>query len=84
MFLQKWENEEEKAQAGDYRIFFATNQKPGKDNSGEYVWLDKETGERARKTNGEIARAVVLVHDLTEIAEAFKAFAKEEGLNFFA
>ncbi|MGH2524543.1 MAG: N-6 DNA methylase, partial [Anaerolineales bacterium] len=37
MFLQKWESEAQRMAAGDYRIFFATNQRPGKDNSGEYI-----------------------------------------------
>ena len=44
--LQKWQDDAERIAAGDYRIFFATDQKSGKDNSGEYIWLDKETKER--------------------------------------
>lgn len=84
MFLQKWESEEQKAQAGDYRIFFATSQRPGKDNSGEYIWLDKQTGQRVRDTTGKkVGEDIVLDHDLKQIAEAFKVFAQEERLDFF-
>jgi type I restriction enzyme M protein len=85
MFLQKWESDEQRIAAGDYRIFFGTSHKPGKDNSGEYVWLDKETHQRVRDTRGKRAgEDVVLDHDLGQIAEAFKAFAKEEKLPFFS
>jgi type I restriction enzyme M protein len=84
LFLQKWESEEQRAEAGDYRIFFATSQRAGKDNSGQYVWLDQATGQRVRDTKGKkLGEEIVLDHDLKEIAEAFKAFAQEEGLDFF-
>jgi type I restriction enzyme M protein len=85
LFLQKWESEEQRAQAGDYRIFFATSQRPGKDNSGEYIWLDKQTGQRVRDTTGKkVDVDIKLDHDLKKIAEAFEAFAQEERLDFFA
>lgn len=84
MFLQKWESEEQKDEAGDYRIFFATNQKPGKDNSGEYVWLDKETGQRVHDVKHKRHDEVTLDHDLNDIIAAFQAFAREEKLDFFA
>ncbi len=85
MFLQKWESEEEQAAAGDYRIFFATNQRPGKDNSGDYIYLDKETRRRVRDTKGKrLGEDIELDHDLNDIVEAFKAFAREERLDFFA
>ena len=84
MFIQKWASEEQKAAAGDYRIFFATNQRPGKDNSGEYIWVDTKTRERIRDTRGKrLGEDIALDHDLDDIAEAFKAFAKEERLDFF-
>ena len=84
MCLQKWESEEQRAEIGDYRIFFATNQKPGKDNSGEYIWLDKQTSQRVRETRGKrVGEEIILDHDLKDIAEAFKAFAREERLDFF-
>jgi type I restriction enzyme M protein len=100
--LQKWQDEAERMATGDYRIFFATNQKSGKDNSGEYIWLDKESHERVRNPTptglkatspksdwgssdlGEAGRGFVLDHDLHEIMEAFKLFAGQENLSFFA
>jgi len=85
MFLQKWESDEQRLSFGDYRIFFATSHKPGKDNSGEYIWLDKQTRQRVRDVKGkQVGEDIELDHDLFAIAEAFKAFAKEEGLPFFA
>lgn len=85
LFLQKWQDEAERIAAGDYRIFFATNQKSGKDNSGEYIWLDKETGERVRDTAGKvIGEQLTLDHDLHEIVQAFRVFARQERLDFFA
>lgn len=83
--LQKWQDDAERIAAGDYRIFFATNQKSGKDNSGEYVWLDKESRQRVRDVKGKkVGEDVELDHDLHEIVAAFKVFAKEERLDFFA
>ncbi|MEX0267814.1 N-6 DNA methylase [Leptolyngbyaceae cyanobacterium UHCC 1019] len=49
LFLQKWNDNEAVGvlcpQVEDYPIFFATNQYPGKDNSGEYVYLRGEDGQ---------------------------------------
>jgi len=85
MFLQKWESDEQRIDTGDYRIFFATNQRPGKDNSGGYIWLDKQTRQRVRDTMGKkVGEEIELDHDLKDITEAFRAFAKEERLDFFA
>ena len=85
LFVQKWNSDEERIEAGDYKIFFATSQKSGKDNSGEYIWLDKETKERVRDTsNRKVGEDIILDHDLKDIVEAFKAFAQEERLDFFA
>jgi len=85
LLLQKWNSEEERIETGDYRIFFATSQKSGKDNSGEYIWLDKESKQRVRN-NGKTTEISgrILDHDLNDIVEAFQAFAKEERLDFFA
>ena len=64
----------------DYPIFMAVSQKPGKDNSGEYVYKKDERGnyifdEKGRK---------ILDHDLDEIAEKFIEFAKEQGFSFWS
>lgn len=71
----------------DYPIFFATMQKPSKDNSGEKIYVKDENGEILLDTHSHF----IVDHDLynhdgmTEdgIAEAFIEFAKKEGLSFF-
>jgi len=58
----------------DYPIFFAVNQKPLKDNKGEYRYV--------RGPNGEFVldkyEHPIIDHDLDDIAEAFIKFAKEQ------
>ena len=71
----------------DYPIFFATMQKPSKDNSGEKIFRKDESGNVILDTHDHL----IVDHDLynhdgmTEdgIAEAFIEFAKKEGLSFF-
>lgn len=63
----------------DYHIFFAVNQKPVKDNSGEYRYLKEATGEPRPDEHGH----PMIDHDLDEIAEAFVKFAKEQGYDFW-
>lgn len=90
LFVQKWDKKLCPPK-DDYNIFFATMQKPSKNNSGDKIYL-KETLE-----NGEIKYKLdehghlVVDHDLFNhdgltkdgIAEAFAEFAKKEGLSFF-
>lgn len=89
LFLQKW-NEDPNSdyycpRKEDYRIFFATSEKSGKNNSGEYVYL-KVNGEDKLDRNGHR----IVEHDLHNhngelpdgIAEAFIKFAKKEDLHF--
>jgi len=63
----------------DYPIFFAVNQKPVKDNSGEYRGKRSPSGEPLVDKDGY----PVIDHDLDEIAEAFVKFAKEQGYYFW-
>jgi len=63
----------------DYPIFFAVNQKPVKDNSGEYRYKRGPTGEPMMDEHGH----PVIDHDLNEIAKAFVKFAKEQGYDFW-
>jgi len=62
----------------DYPIFFAVNENPLKDESGDY---------RYKKTNGQIILDEhghpAIDHDLHEIADAFVRFAKEQRLGFW-
>ncbi len=67
LMVQKWDDDL-CPKVEDYPIFFATNTKPVKDNSGFYVGLN--TTETLAMT------------DLPQIAEAFLEFAKKEGFSF--
>src|SRR5699024_10332372 len=86
LFVQKWDDKL-CPQKEDYPIFFATMDKPSKDNSGDKIYLKSEDGSYKLDNHGHL----VVDHDLynhngeTEdgIAEAFIEFAKKEGLSFF-
>lgn len=58
----------------DYPIFFAVNEKPVKDESGEYRYKKALNGDLVMDKHGY----PVIDHDLDEIAEAFIKFAKEQ------
>jgi type I restriction enzyme M protein len=83
LFLQKWNNNPELGSLNpyqeDYPIFMAVSKKPGKDNSGEYVYKKDEKGNYILDEKGRR----ILDHDLDEIAEAFIKFAKEQGFSFW-
>lgn len=91
LFVQKWNDEEAQGplcpKKDDYNIFFATQRKPGKDNSGDKIELMDEEGQHIRDAHGHtIVDHDLFNHDgLTEdgIAEAFIEFAKKEKLSFF-
>ena len=58
----------------DYPIFFAVNEKPIKDESGEYRYKKNPDGSFVLDEHGH----PVIDHDLDEIASAFIKFAKEQ------
>lgn len=86
LFVQKWDDvlcpKKE-----DYNIFFATQQKQGKDNSGDKIYVKQIDGTNVLDKHGHL----VVEQDLYNhagitgdgIAEAFLEFAKKEGLSFF-
>ena len=95
LFVQKWDDEL-CPKKEDYPIFFATQQKQGKDNRGDKIYVtDPETGRYVLDEHGHL----IVEHDLYQvsykndsgeiirleagIAEAFEEFAKREGLSFF-
>lgn len=86
LFVQKWD-EKLCPKKDDYNIFFATMQKPSKDNSGDKIYVKDANGEPVLDSNGHL----IVDHDLFNhegltqdgIAEAFIEFAKREKLSFF-
>ena len=91
LFLQKWNNDPAKGplcpRVDDYPIFFAVSEKGGKDNSGDYIYLEDRNGQDKLDRNGHL----IVDHDLHNhdgelpdgIAEAFIAWAKSEKLSFW-
>jgi type I restriction enzyme M protein len=91
LFVQKW-NDDPKSEwhcpkVEDYNIFFATQQKPSKDSSGDKILVADPDGRILRDAHGHyIVQHDLFNHDgLTQdgIAEAFEEFAKKEKLSFF-
>jgi type I restriction enzyme M protein len=83
LFLQTW-NDDKKSKhycpkVEDYPIFFATSEKSGKDNSGEYLCKIGEDGKAMLDNHGHL----VIDHDLDEIADAFVDFAKQQQFSFW-
>lgn len=86
LFLQKWD-EKLCPKIDDYPIFFAVSEKPGKDNSGEYIYIKNSEGKNKLDKYGHF----IVDHDLHNqggelpdgIAEAFIEWAKKEKLSFW-
>lgn len=86
LFVQKWDDKL-CPWKDDYPIFFATMQKPSKDNSGEKIYVKDKNGEILLDHHNHF----IVDHDLYNhdgmthngIAEAFIEFAKKEGFSFF-
>jgi type I restriction enzyme M protein len=77
LFVRKWGSGERPQQ--DYPIFLAVNQKPVKDNSGDYIF--KKTPDGSHATDAQGRR--MIDHDLDEVAEGFIEFAQHEGFDFW-
>lgn len=77
LFLQKWHSDEDIL--GDYPIFMGVNEKPVKDNSGEYIFK-KSKGGNVLKDEHE---KPIIDDDLDEIAEEFVRFAQEQKVDFW-
>lgn len=86
LFVQKWDDEL-CPKVDDYPIFFAVNEKGGKNNSGDYVHLKNGNGQYRLDKNGHL----IVDHDLHNhngelpdgIAEAFIAWAKAGNFSFW-
>lgn len=85
LFVQKWDDKL-CPRKEDYPIFFATQTKPSKDNSGEKIYIKQGDGtNRLDKHDHLIVDHDLYNHDgLTSdgITEAFLEFAKKENLSF--
>ena len=91
LFLQKWNDDPSEGplcpRIEDYDIFFAVSEKSGKDNSGDYVFLENSNGQHKLDENGHL----IVNHDLHNhngelpdgIAEEFIKWAKTEELSFW-
>ena len=82
LFLQKWNDDRKLGplcpKVDDYPVFFATSERGGKDNSGDYVFQEDEDGEPLRDSHNHL----IVEHDLDEIADAFIAYAERHNLSF--
>ncbi len=91
LFLQKWNDDPDQGplcpKVENYPTFFAVSEKAGKDNSGDYVFLENNDGQYRLDENGHL----IVDHDLHNhngelpdgIAEVFIEWAKSEGLSFW-
>ena len=91
LFVQKWNDDPDEGplcpRVEDYPVFFAVSEKGGKDNSGDYVFLENSDGQSKLDKNGHL----IVEHDLHNhngelrdgIAEVFIEWAKREKLSFW-
>jgi len=86
LFFQKWDTEL-CPRVEDYPIFFGVSEKGGKDNSGDYIYVQNENSQYKLDKNGHL----IVDHDLHNhdgelpdgIAEAFIEWAKGKKLSFW-
>ena len=91
LFVQKWNDDPSAGplcrKVDNYSVFLAVSEKGGKDNSGDYVFLQNSDGQHKLDKNGHL----IVDHDLHNhneelpdgIAEAFIEWAKREDLSFW-
>ena len=91
LFIQKWNADPSAGplcqKVDNYAVFLAVSEKGGKDNSGDYIFLENSDGQHKVDKNGHL----IVDHDLHNhneelpdgIAEAFIEWAKREDLSFW-
>lgn len=84
LFVQTW-NDDHKVgphnpKKDDYPVFLATSERPGKDNSGEYVVQIGKDNAPVLDGHGHM----IVEHDLDEIASDFLKWGKKQGFAFCA
>jgi type I restriction enzyme M protein len=77
LLLKKWAEGEEPIK--DYPIFLAVNEKPVKDNSGDYIFRKNPDGTYTMDSKDKR----IIDHDLNEIADSFNMFAKDQSFEFW-
>ena len=92
LFVQKWNDDPSVGplcrKIDNYSVFLAVSENSGKDNSGDYVFLENSDGQHKLDKNGHL----IVDHDLHNhneelpdgIAEAFIEWAKREDLSFWS
>lgn len=82
LFVQTWDEDKKSPtynpKSEDYAVFLATSLKPGKDNSGEYVYRIGLDNAPLLDDHGHM----IVEHDLDDIAEAFVKWGKKQRLKF--
>ncbi len=86
LFVQKW-HDELCPKVEDYPIFFAVSEMGGKNNSGDYIYVENGNGKYKLDNNGHL----IVDHDLHNhdgmlqngIAEAFIDWGKTENFSFW-
>ena len=91
LFVQKWNDDPTLGplctKVDDYTVFFAVSERGGKNNSGDYTYVQNGNGQYKLDRNGHL----IVDHDLHNhngelpdgIAEAFIKWAKGEELSFW-
>jgi type I restriction enzyme M protein len=82
LLIQKWNDEPKQGElcprVANYPIFFATSQRSGKDNLGNYVNRIGVDNSPELDSHGHM----IVEHDLDDIAEAFLRWAKAQKFSF--
>ena len=91
LFVQKWNDDSTLGplcpKVDDYPVFFAVSARGGKNNSGDYTYVQSDNGQFKLDRNGHL----IVDHDLHNhngelpdgIAEAFIEWARSEELSFW-
>jgi type I restriction enzyme M protein len=77
VFARKWEEGE--TPPDDYPIFMAVNERPVKDNRGNYIYRRNADGSWGVDPAGKR----LIDHDLDDIADSFIEFAKDQDSGFW-
>lgn len=84
LFIQTWDEDKRSPTynppTDDYPVFLATSERPGKDNSGDYVYRIGADNAPALDRHNHM----IVEHDLDAIADQFITWGRKHGLAFVA